>query len=62
MLSIPKIKTFLAKSLPKLLDPAPSNTIPPTLYANLILSAFFINLTVRNIQFFRVKSLLGLRG
>ena len=53
--------TFLAVSLPKL-QPFPSCFIPRPLQANLILSAFLINLTVPKKQLFTLELLLGLLG
>ena len=60
VLLTPEITTFLAKPVPKLHAPAPSNAISKSLYANLLLIAFVTNLTVPSKQFFNVKLLLRL--
>ena len=48
VLSIPKVTTFLAKPLPWLHIPFPSNAVPWPLQVNLLLSLFLVNLTVPN--------------
>ena len=57
-----KLKTFTEESLPKFLEPSPSNSILEPLKANWLLSAFLIDLTVTNKNFFSGKLLVGLRG
>ena len=62
LLSTPKTTIFLAKSLPKLHEPSPSNAIPWPLKVNLLFIVFLTNVTVPNKQFFREQLLAGLRG
>ena len=57
-----KMVTSTENSLPKFLEPSPSNSILEPLKANWLLSAFLIDLTVTNKNFFSGKLLVGLRG
>ena len=62
VLSTPKITTFLAKSLPKLHEPSPSNATLQPLQENLLSLLLLTMLTVSNKQFYIGKLLVGLRG
>ena len=62
LLLISKITAFLAKTLPKLHEPALSNFIPYLLYTCLSLSVFFTILVVPNKQFVNLRLLVGFLG
>lgn len=63
LLRTPKITTFLARPLPKIYEPYPSNAIPYQLHTYFSLSSVFIIVVApKKIQFFNVKFLNGTFG